>query len=179
MRLHSGDRPFKCDQCAASFVQYSSFQKHKRVHDGQRPYVCDAPGCAKAFSQISNLIRHKRVHSGNRPHRCNECGRGFESEAHLTLHRKIHMAGEQKKSLACPHCSRLIRTYQHMSSLKKHIRDKHGQRKASVIPAPSSAPEIPAAPRPPLPDRTGIEEEKQLDSGASEKSLPPLLPPQA
>ena len=82
-RTHTGERPYECSICFATFSQLSSMQKHKKgIHDQSQPYLCDQ--CGRAFSQISNLIRHKRIHSGEKPYECKECGKKFISGSNLS-----------------------------------------------------------------------------------------------
>ncbi|XP_070972042.1 uncharacterized protein [Oncorhynchus clarkii lewisi] len=90
-RMHTGEKPFGCHLCRASFSDSSNLKRHQRVHTGEKPYSC--PQCEKRFSRQHHMKMHLKVHTGERPFACTHCGKRFSERSYLRVHQqKMHTA---------------------------------------------------------------------------------------
>ncbi|XP_034107820.1 gastrula zinc finger protein XlCGF46.1-like [Drosophila albomicans] len=113
---------FKCDSCAAQFLDEQRLLTHKRRH-GQMPYPCPEPGCDRGYSHKHTLTLHMRkchqLGKEHKSHICEFCGKVFDTMSQLRNHRFTH---KEKSELpyACeePNCDRRFSSKQ---LLKVHM----------------------------------------------------------
>ncbi|XP_055307794.1 gastrula zinc finger protein XlCGF52.1-like [Sitodiplosis mosellana] len=127
MRVHSGDKPFECEECSKKFVQKHNLNKHMKIHAGPRPFRCSKCHerfsdqderdsheeecnrrvyqcyvCRKSIGLIkSDLIRHMRTHSGETPFQCVECSKSFSRIDYRKAHMCTHTTKLPFKCLIC------------------------------------------------------------------------------
>ncbi|KAA0186102.1 hypothetical protein HAZT_HAZT010405 [Hyalella azteca] len=66
--LEGLQKPFKCEECGATFTQNGSLQVHIRRHRGDKPFTCKL--CGNSYTRAFSLKVHMKTHTGEKPHNC-------------------------------------------------------------------------------------------------------------
>jgi uncharacterized Zn-finger protein len=88
MKLHTGDRPHRCEICFARYIQRSDLRRHiESIHVKLPKFQCSL--CVKTFCTKKSMKNHELLHNDALPYRCGEtdCGKGFKSNRMLRIHK--------------------------------------------------------------------------------------------
>jgi len=91
-----GKREFLCTvpNCGKKFSRTDELKRHNRIHTGDKPYKCDK--CQRSFSRSDHLRTHTRTHTGEKPYECRHCIKAFARSDERKRHEKTHERAKGK-----------------------------------------------------------------------------------
>ena len=110
-RIHSNEKPYKCETCSKSFNNHGSLFHHRKIHNPDN-VPCNL--CTKTFNSRILLKIHEKQHlNGIETTECTVCHKKIQSRS-FKVHSYTHT---DKKPFECPFCQKC---FNNRGSLARH-----------------------------------------------------------
>ena len=116
MRTHTGERPFKCTECPATYRQIAALRDHMDIHDS-KSYNCSI--CNQTFNKRQHMRTHRRKHLAINAARMYK--KPNRSRKRIVLQRKE----KEVQDYACEFCNNISNTW---TDYKSHLELQHKKR---------------------------------------------------
>lgn len=139
MRVHTGDRPYHCDQCSASYKVSSHLRDHIRSkHSDAKPFECEK--CGKPFTYSTARRRHEKICGKDLAERveyqCFTCNKGFVTAKGFSKHQEKcgipnpDLGAGERMTYKCKDCRKV---FDSLPSLDGHQRFFCGKTKNQQV----------------------------------------------
>uniref|UniRef100_A0A671M2I2 C2H2-type domain-containing protein n=1 Tax=Sinocyclocheilus anshuiensis TaxID=1608454 RepID=A0A671M2I2_9TELE len=94
--------PFSCRFCGRAFASPDSLKKHLRLHKGNKPFRCLDCGKNFVLPSIGDLLEHRQSHPKKGMLKCPDCPLQFKFPVFLLRHVAVHERRRKLKELLPP-----------------------------------------------------------------------------